>query len=214
MASSKLLLIAILALAAANAQRLRGSESADQTTRGLESEEEDSVDPHRFKSHAINHDHIARVRTRPKKQNGASKLTNKQKKARNQAKAIDSSIAVSISGRTQSEHVRTQGKEEDSYLVGGKHADKMAPRIINGDEAPRGKFTYTVSLQDGIGHFCGGSLVAREYVLTAAHCNGGRYDVVVGRHDLDKRDGQSIGVDREIIHPRYNSRTSESRLAP
>merc|ERR1719261_1441916 len=108
MASSKcLLLIILLALAAANAQRIRGSESTGQTTRGLQLEEgEDSADPHRLKSH----DHITRVRTRPKTQKRAAKLTNKQK-ARNQAKAIDSSITDSISGRTQAEHVRTQKNE-------------------------------------------------------------------------------------------------------
>jgi len=207
MASSKcLLLIVLLALAAANAQRLRGTESTGQTTRGLQLGGEDSTDPHRLKSH----DHITRVRTRPKTQKRASKLTNKQKKARNQAKAIDSSIADSISGRTQAEHVKTQENEEDAYLVGGKHADKMAPRIINGSEAPKGKYSFAVSLQDKIGHFCGGSLIARDYVLSAAHCNGGRYDVVVGRHDLDKRDGQSIGVDKEIMHPKYNSRTTDN----
>jgi len=209
MVSSKLLLIvALLALAATNAQRLRGSESTGQTIRGLEGV--DSAELHHLKSHELSPDHTARVRTRPKKEKRSPKLTNKQKKARNQADAIDFSIADSISGRTQAEHARTQENEEDAYLVGGKHADKMAPRIINGDEALRGKYTFAVSLQDNIGHFCGGSLIARDYVLSAGHCQGGRYDVIVGRHDLKKRDGQAIGVDKEIVHPKYNSRTTDN----
>ena len=196
MASSKLILIALLSLAAANAQRLRGSESTtDQTVRGMKGEE-DSTETTRLKSHR-------RVRARPNKKN---KLTNKKnKKARKQAKAIDSSIADSVS-ETQAEHAEED--EGDLHVVGGRHADKMAPRIINGDEAPRGKYTFAVSLQDR-GHFCGGSLIARDYVLTAAHCKGGRFDVVAGRHDLGERGGQVLGVSREIVHPGYNAWTSE-----
>jgi len=191
MASSKLILIALLSLAAGNAQRLRGSESTGRTIRGMEGEED---------SAETTHPKSRRVRARPNKKD---RLTNKKKKARKQAKAIDSSIADSIS-ETQAEHA----EEDDMHIVGGRHADKMAPRIINGSEAPRGKYTFAVSLQDR-GHFCGGSLIARDYVLTAAHCQGGRFDVVAGRHDLGERGGQVIGVSREIVHPGYDAWTSE-----
>jgi len=77
-------------------------------------------------------------------------------------------------------------------------------RIINGSEAAEDRYSYAVSLQDGIGHFCGGSLIARDVVLTAAHCQGGSYDVVLGRHDLDDGDGEVIGMRDELPHPNYN----------
>ena len=57
-------------------------------------------------------------------------------------------------------------------------------RIINGEEAPEGRYSYAVSLQDNYGHFCGGTLIVPDVVLSAAHCAGGEYKVVVGRHDL------------------------------
>ena len=42
-------------------------------------------------------------------------------------------------------------------------------RIIGGTEAGTGEFPYAVSLQDSDGdHFCGGSLIARDVVLSAA----------------------------------------------
>merc|ERR1719291_735002 len=82
--------------------------------------------------------------------------------------------------------------------------DQALLRIINGKEAQEGQYPFTVSLQDGIGHFCGGSLIARDVVLSAAHCQGGRFDVVIGRHDLNvESEGQKIEVDREVPHPEY-----------
>ena len=201
MASSRLILIALLSLAAANAH-LRGSESTGQTVQGTEGEGS-AAERHYLKSHEISR------AARPKKAKRASKLTKKQKKARGRAKEIDSStMADSIAGRTQAQHMKMQENEEDSYLVGGNHADKMEPHIINGDEALRGKYTFAVSLQD-YGHFCGGSLIARDYVLSAAHCKGGRYSAVVGRHDLGEWGGQVIEVVEEIVHPNYNDWTSE-----
>ena len=42
------------------------------------------------------------------------------------------------------------------------------PRIIGGSLAGGNEFPFSVSMQDNIGHFCGGSLIAPNLVLTAA----------------------------------------------
>jgi len=39
-------------------------------------------------------------------------------------------------------------------------------RIIGGDEATEDRFSYAVSLSDDWGHFCGGSLIAPDVVLS------------------------------------------------
>ena len=67
-------------------------------------------------------------------------------------------------------------------------------RIVNGVDADQGEWPWFVSLRSAYGgdHFCGGSLVAGDVVMTAAHCVPGTSasDVVVnvGSYRLDNPD--------------------------
>lgn len=53
-------------------------------------------------------------------------------------------------------------------------------------------------------------MIAKDVVLTAAHCQGGQYDVIIGRHDINSKDGESIPMDYEIPHPKYNDKTTDN----
>ncbi|PQK09513.1 hypothetical protein BB8028_0001g15830 [Beauveria bassiana] len=46
----------------------------------------------------------------------------------------------------------------------------VTTKIVGGNVAPNGAFPFIVSLSSGGKHFCGGSLLNEEYVLTASHC--------------------------------------------
>ncbi|KAL7468963.1 hypothetical protein ACHAXS_009199 [Conticribra weissflogii] len=83
--------------------------------------------------------------------------------------------------------------------------------VIGGDTVSIDAYPYAVSLQDDVGHFCGGSLIARDVILTAAHCQRkGNYEVVIGRHDLYGTDGDEVYVKKEIPHPKYNWKDSSN----
>lgn len=43
-------------------------------------------------------------------------------------------------------------------------------RIINGDDADPGEWPWQVSFTSDGYHFCGGSLIASDWVMSAAHC--------------------------------------------
>ncbi|KAL3771949.1 hypothetical protein ACHAWU_009372 [Discostella pseudostelligera] len=83
-------------------------------------------------------------------------------------------------------------------------------RIIGGSETSIGQFSYTVSLQDQYGHFCGGSLIAKDVVLSASHCQHGGpgYKAVIGRSNLNTLTGEEVVIKSEIVHPKYDWATT------
>ncbi len=90
--------------------------------------------------------------------------------------------------------------------------------IVNGKEAPDGKYPYQVrlysSVEDQYG-FCGGSIVAAQWVLTASHCvtkgdlNTGpttqtpAEDIVVGYGSNDRTQTKRIKAEKVFARPEF-----------
>ena len=98
------------------------------------------------------------------------------------------------------------------------------PLIVGGEPVPDIADTpWQVALVSGgaaRNQFCGGSLVAETWVLTAAHCvdnfavdmNPARLEVVAGTLEYASG-GEQIGVTEIVVHPNWNDDTMDHDAA-
>lgn len=85
------------------------------------------------------------------------------------------------------------------------------PRIFNGKNAQIEQYPYHVSLEFNGKYFCGGSIIAENYVLTAAHCSNSVPDIL----NITIRAGTSFRGKSGSLHqtlefivpPRYDSKS-------
>ncbi len=52
----------------------------------------------------------------------------------------------------------------------GKRGTEQLSRIIGGGEAQKGRYPYLASITYERSHTCGGTLIADDIILSAAHC--------------------------------------------
>ncbi|XP_061869197.1 chymotrypsin-like elastase family member 3B [Colius striatus] len=100
-------------------------------------------------------------------------------------------------------------------VAGGRVAARPESRVVNGEDAEPYSWPWQISLRyehnGTFHHTCGGSLIAANWVMTAAHCisSSRTYEVVLGEYDLSVEEGSeqhipvpSTGI---FVHPKWRS---------
>ena len=81
--------------------------------------------------------------------------------------------------------------------------------VVGGKTATKGFWPWQVAIRFRGAFKCGGTLVNRRFVITAAHCilsrNVADYKLVLGDHNrfVNENTEQIIGVKKITVHPQY-----------
>ncbi|XP_030649811.1 transmembrane protease serine 9-like [Chanos chanos] len=115
-----------------------------------------------------------------------------------------------------------------AFLAKGTHSQldvcgqpPLNTRIVGGQDAPPGAWPWQVSLHRSGSHFCGGSLINKDWVLSAAHCfpflsvSASEVTVFLGRQTQEGSNSNEVSrtVSQIISHPNYSSVTSNNDIA-
>ncbi|XP_018328074.1 serine proteinase stubble isoform X6 [Agrilus planipennis] len=119
--------------------------------------------------------------------------------------------------------------ENTNDNVCGIVAQQPRPLITYGKETSEGQWPWHTALYRSKGtdlqYICGGTLISRRHVLTAAHCvtklqtnkaiNPELLQVYLGKYSLRKLNPgvQSMIVERVLVHPEYNATVFHNDIA-
>ncbi|XP_053949118.1 trypsin alpha [Anastrepha ludens] len=98
-----------------------------------------------------------------------------------------------------------------AIVVGTSRAMPPSGRILGGEDAVSGQFTFAASVRVDHTHICGGSIIGKQQILTAAHCVVDDNNKVVSSDKVSVRvgsinqfaGGKIVSVSAITVHPSY-----------
>lgn len=117
------------------------------------------------------------------------------------------------------------------YLTGAVADVSRTPKIIGGSSAEIGAWPWMAALVTKNRYdqaFCGGTLIAPEWILTAAHCvfdevpfqsghyvltDNNNFEVLLNQNDLQTNNGERHAIAQIIIHPKFDNNTLANDIA-
>ncbi|XP_008435038.1 testisin-like [Poecilia reticulata] len=94
------------------------------------------------------------------------------------------------------------------------------PKIVGGQDASPGSWPWQVELQLNGQFKCGGSLINKKWVLTAAHCiedpAPSMWKVILGQQNQRDRDTKTVverNIGKIIVHPKFSQTTIDNDIA-
>ncbi|XP_066033692.1 acrosin-like [Chamaea fasciata] len=129
------------------------------------------------------------------------------------SKLLQYKLSIPTNGRKGSCGLRAPQPDYSSttYSTGNEAYDYGMTRVVGGVGALEASWPWIVSIQHpGLGHWCGGSLITADWVLTAAHCFDKLDDismlyVVLGATEFTQPGPGAVvrNVKQVVVHPYY-----------